>query len=710
MSLATSALSKSSRIASFLRRLHNNQAGNTFLILGAGIFPILGMIGGAVDIGRQYMTQARLQVACDAGALAARRVMANPAVLTSSDQATGNRFFDFNFPTGSFGTTALTRSYVKGSADGVVDGTASAIVPTTVMSVFGLEQSTVSVVCKSTLNVPNSDVMFVLDVTGSMSDTTSDGVTKIAGLKQAVKDFYTALGPGSPSTGRIRYGFVPYSSSVNVGYLLPQTALVGGVANDTWQYQSREPVFIDVYTPATFSTESAASSGTTTYSILPSTFTNASVNLVVGSVTYLKELTGSTSPVVTSSGQCLAVSVPFSSLTLTGSPTTTLVSQTTPVYPATTITRNYAITQGYASNGTFYRYNWSSGRCRLQSGRVSSSGVRTIRYSTTQTVTSWTSVRTFDSWVYKQRDIDVTDYITGNAVPNPAYDAASPNDTAGNAMPATTTWAGCIEETESTNTITASSSLSIPSDAWDVKIDHVPSASIPESRWRPLWPDVEFWRYTDSSLSNYTTSDSDFGKGLSAFTAAGFGACPARARKLNSYATLSSSPTGDSSLSNFSAYVDSLTPIGGTYHDIGMVWGARLLSPDGLFGSENTTAPNGFPINRHIVFMSDGAMSTSKDNYDSWGMNFWDGRISPTSDDNATLTAAHNKRFEMICQAAKAKGYTIWVIGFGISALTPQMSACASDGDHASLSNSSSSLSQRFQTIAQSIGGLRLSQ
>ena len=82
MSANKPAPMKSKRIAGFLRRLRDDQAGNTFLILGAGIFPILGMIGGAVDIGRQYMTQARLQVACDAGALAARRVMANPATLS----------------------------------------------------------------------------------------------------------------------------------------------------------------------------------------------------------------------------------------------------------------------------------------------------------------------------------------------------------------------------------------------------------------------------------------------------------------------------------------------------------------------------------------------------------------------------------------------------------------------------------------------------
>jgi hypothetical protein len=39
------------------------------------------------------------------------------------------------------------------------------------------------------------------------------------------------------------------------------------------------------------------------------------------------------------------------------------------------------------------------------------------------------------------------------------------------------------------------------------------------------------------------------------------------------------------------AYVNHVDfkPHGGTYHDIGMIWGARMLSPDGAFAAD--TAP-----------------------------------------------------------------------------------------------------------------------
>lgn len=60
---------------SFLTRLRHDTAGNTIAIVAAGIIPLAGMIGGAVDMSRLYLTKTRLQQACDAGALAGRKAM-----------------------------------------------------------------------------------------------------------------------------------------------------------------------------------------------------------------------------------------------------------------------------------------------------------------------------------------------------------------------------------------------------------------------------------------------------------------------------------------------------------------------------------------------------------------------------------------------------------------------------------------------------------
>src|SRR3546814_17165364 len=65
--------------------------------------------------------------------------------------------------------------------------------------------------------------------------------------------------------------------------------------------------------------------------------------------------------------------------------------------------------------------------------------------------------------------------------------------------------------------------------------------------------------------------------------------------------------------STFDAYIDKLEAEGFTYHDVGMASGARLISPTGLFASENATAKkNDRPISSHILFMPDGEMNTPR--------------------------------------------------------------------------------------------------
>src|SRR3546814_17497184 len=61
----------------------------------------------------------------------------------------------------------------------------------------------------------------------------------------------------------------------------------------------------------------------------------------------------------------------------------------------------------------------------------------------------------------------------------------------------------------------------------------------------------------------------------------------------------------------FDDYVDDLEAKGFTYHDVGMAWGARLISPTGLFASDNAKAEqHDRTISRHILFMTAGEMNT----------------------------------------------------------------------------------------------------
>lgn len=81
-------------------------------------------------------------------------------------------------------------------------------------------------------------------------------------------------------------------------------------------------------------------------------------------------------------------------------------------------------------------------------------------------------------------------------------------------------------------------------------------------------------------------------------------------------------------------------------------------------------------------------------------------RIGATSDSNAI--ARHNNRFVQLCQAARQRGITIWVVSFGVGANT-NLNSCASSGQAFEADNAAQ-LNEQFQAIARQISKLRLSQ
>src|SRR3546814_9758809 len=87
-------------------KLLRDQRGNAFMLTAAAVVPLIGIVGSAVDIGRAYMTQLRLQQACDAGVLAGRRAMAG-GEYGDSAEGEANKMFNFNFPRSEEHTSEL---------------------------------------------------------------------------------------------------------------------------------------------------------------------------------------------------------------------------------------------------------------------------------------------------------------------------------------------------------------------------------------------------------------------------------------------------------------------------------------------------------------------------------------------------------------------------------------------------------------------------
>ena len=81
--------------------------------------------------------------------------------------AEARRFFNFNFPQGLYQTATFTPTVTR-PATGTVRVTASTTIPTAIMRMFGFTTLPLNVTCDASLNFVNTDIVLVLDVTGSM--------------------------------------------------------------------------------------------------------------------------------------------------------------------------------------------------------------------------------------------------------------------------------------------------------------------------------------------------------------------------------------------------------------------------------------------------------------------------------------------------------------------------------------------------------------
>lgn len=655
---------KPKRGGPFLTRLTQDTCGNTLAIMAAAFIPLVGLIGGGVDMSRMYLVKTRLQQACDAGALSGRKAMGGGS-WTSATETRANQLFDANFSDGEYGTGTLTRTFEED--DGMVTGTASVGVPMTLMRVFGFAEQTMEVACTAKMEIPNTDVMFVLDVTGSMNCAPEDanlncyqGVStsskRITGLKKAVNCFYETVArldttedcgstpSGGAGTAQIRFGFVPYATNVNVGRLLPHDYMV-----DSWYYQTRRanvevpPAKVETNVWQVYSGGSISKSNCLKY-----------MN---------NEAFGSFSPTPASSGGPI---------------------------PAPTVEMVFH-SDGSATEGS--EWGWSG------PGGDNSGTSRSCRRRVDRTTTYYQEK--FQNWTYGRFLVDVSGLkgsggSWANGFPQPSSTSNTDTEsvastTPGNDVPATTiNWDGCIEERE---TVVTDDFDPIPSDAYDLDIDLIPNSEV--TRWKPALPDLIYSRSDTWNLSEETTTD---GSGRKDF---GY-ACPTEAKKLQAWSTASS----------FSSYVSSLTPSGYTYHDIGLLWGARLMSPTGIFASENALTPNGGAINRHMIFMTDGDTNGQDDEYAAYGLPWFDRRQTPdTSAPSKTdIDDQINARFSALCTAVRNKNITLWVISFGASVNTTtqaRLQACATPGKYFTAADSATLISQ-FQQIASEIADLRL--
>lgn len=608
-----------------MRRLMRDVAGNTLAIMAIALIPLTAMAGAGVDSARLYVVKSRLQQACDAGALAGRKFLldSNSTTLDANAAKQAQQFFANNFTTG-YMQSGTPKFVPTKTADNQVAGTASVTVPMTISKMMAASDVTLTVTCEARYDVADADVMFVLDTTGSMACTTADGTagcsqpvdsyttngntaynvrekngSKLSGLRSAVLSFYDTLNGNIDPSTHVRYGFVTYSSTVNVGAAIRAVASNAFVSQ--WNYNSRRLLDTDNY-------------------LSTSQYNRNDLNY----------------------SSCMALNGTRS--------------------PAKGFT-----TQGTAST---FQTSYANGSCYVEEKKYG------------------------PMWRYELVTLDVSQYVAGASVPDPSKITG-----------ARSTWQGCIEE-RNTN---VASSFDINNLPPDLDPDLAPTSN--DTRWRPLWPDVFYYRGNYSSVDYGGNSTNPYGDYYASPRRAtdilsnmlmyenissGFVSCGKAAQRLTTM-----------SRDDISAYVNAndFRAQGGTYHDVGMIWGTRMISPGGIFKGDTVAWPGRNEPNRYIVFMTDGDMSPNGAIYGTYGNENYDKRVSGNSpgDDLAN----HNARFVAECAAAKARNITVFVVGFGQS-LTQQLTQCASPGK-AYYASDNASLQTAFKTIANQVAMLRVS-
>ena len=637
-----------------LTRLARDRRGNTLAMMAAFLIPLSALAGSAVDIARLYVVKVRLQQACDAGVLAGRKFMtdSNPSTPLDANSVTqAKAFFANNFPSGWMGTkafTATTNPYPftpTKTSNSQVAGTAAVTVPMTIMKMFAMADSTITVTCQARYDVADTDVMFVLDTTGSMACLPGDsdsacsnyvgaagnnsytrpsgggGVPGYAGgtaysvpeksgsrieaLRQGVLSFFDTFAANADPSTHIRYGFVTYTSSVNAGQAIldkSNSYLVGSNgSSDTATYQSRHVI-----------------------------------------ADYVSSTSDSTNGKSQAACKAPAVRTPSTALTYTPSSGTA-----TNVYDA------WAPSGG---NNSYYR-------CVTRTDTL------------------------IPKWEYPKAGwpVDVSKLIAGSTVTDPTKVNGS-----------TMKWLGCVETTVDSPGQSSFSNASLPS---ELNPDLAPSGA---QRWWPQMAELEYMRNNNSTTNDATdTSNGDDGTNINyadpSRMKSGYIACGKPVKRLNTMAR--------ADVYNY-LYASDFVPIGGTYHDTGMIWGGRLISPGGPWANDTAAWPGRTAPNRVIVFMTDGDMAPNLGSYSMYGVEAYDHRVLGTVG-TSNLTNYHNYRFLAACAAAKARNIDIWTVSIDSSASTP-MQTCATTVNQALYTTTGDGLSAAFTSIAQHLAMLRI--
>ena len=241
----------------FTGRVAADEKGSLLPIFGFALLPVFMCVGGALDYGRAMMVRTEMQNALDGAVLAGGRNFQLTSDQTAASQ-TASSFFGYRFlpETKPLGNPHLVSMAIDQSSYSIT-AVAEASVPTPFLKIAGIPTFDVRVTSKSALTLGGTaegqdlEVSLMIDVTGSMLDSSGSGNSKIVDAKLAAKDLVNTLMPdGYTGSQTTRIALVPFSQYVNVGSTY-YTAVTGAAPSGSGSTCVTERTGAQKYTDAT---------------------------------------------------------------------------------------------------------------------------------------------------------------------------------------------------------------------------------------------------------------------------------------------------------------------------------------------------------------------------------------------------------------------------------------------------------------------------
>lgn len=640
---AASSLSLAVHLPRFLGRLLRDHTGNALAIMAASLFPLLALVGGGVDMGRGYLAQSRLQQACDAGVLAARNRLGSSVAVDGVVPA----------DVASTGQRFFNINFREG-----VYGTENRQFEMTLENDYSISGLASVDVPTTIMQVFGHDLMPVEVECQSILNFSNLDVMMVVDVTGSMR--HTNAGDRLSRLDSVKQVIRNFHAQVEAGKA-PGTEIrygfvpyatnvnVGHLLEDdwvvdSWTYQGRENI-------GSRPNEEAARTYTRNWVFVSGT---------IGTWTTVSSYAATWNP-PPSSDQNGWYSCPNALPPGTGTTTDTArgaMYTQTQASPAAVL---QITPMQRVQNGITYRHSLSGSTCRVQS---------TTAVNYVQNYESVREVPNFDRimWHYRPITRDVSNWRTETA--------------------------GCIEERD-TYQIEDYDNVDF-SRALDLDIDLVPSAGNPATQWRPRYPNmirvrrILFNGRGDFDPRDHRTTEDYVDSGNWWFSD-----CPARAQRLQ-----------EMDGNQLNTYLGTLRPYGATYHDIGMIWGGRLMSPTGIFAADNADT-DGNTRSRHMIWLTDGQTEPYDLAYGVYGVDGLDQRRWDPDRSTLTLPQTIEARFSVACEQVKNRNITVWVVAFGTN-LNPIMTECAGPG-HFFEARNSAELSAAFTAIARSMSELRIS-